>query len=190
MLLTMRTAFHIILSESAFKVNSIREAGSRVMNYLTPDYTPEIIDETERLVIREIGPADIPAYRHVVDMCEAGVDESLKGLPDDEFTARHRAYIEFQYGFYGYGMWGLFLKDTSALIGIAGVINGDASAVGEAGYAILPEYRGRGLCTEALTSILEYAKELGFKRIQARISPSNTVSLTVAKHFGLEIIPI
>lgn len=147
-----------------------------------------VIGETGRLIIRELTVDDVPVYRHLADVCEGGIDPSLKNLSLEEFTERHRAYIKYQYGFYGYGNWGLFLKDGT-FVGIVGVHNSDESEVGEIGYAILPEYRNRGYATEAVGYVLPYSLEdIGFLAIVARIEPDNLASLAIAKHFGIKVI--
>lgn len=152
-------------------------------------YIPEIIDETERLIIRELAPCDIPAYHRLIDLCGSEAVSELAGLSDAEFTERHMAYIRYQYGFYGYGIWGLFLKNGT-LIGIAGVHNSDTSGIGELCYAVLPEYRRQGYAAEALRCIIGYAlsEYIGFDGLIARIAPSNTASLCLAEKLGITVV--
>lgn len=154
----------------------------------TSEDSDGIIAETDRLVIRELTLDDTKDYRNLADICEGGIDPSLKGLSKEEFTSRHKAYIKYQYGFYGYGNWGMFLKDGT-FIGIIGIHNADESEVGEIGYAVLPQYRGLGYASEAVAAILPYAYEdIGFLSIVARIAPDNLPSLAIAGRFGIKVV--
>lgn len=148
----------------------------------------ELIDETERLLLRELDMTEVPAYREVVLRCPEGIEKDLLEASGEEFKARHEAYIKYQYGFFGYGIWGLFLKNEPAtLIGIAGVVNGEESGLGEVSYAILPEYRRQGYAYEAVKAVLEYGREAGFTRFIARIDADNEPSVRLARKVGLTV---
>lgn len=51
-----------------------------------------------------------------------------------------KAYIENMYGFYEYGMWLVFLKETGRLIGRAGLEHD------EMGYMIAQQFQNQWLC--------------------------------------------
>ncbi|HWI42656.1 MAG TPA: GNAT family N-acetyltransferase [Nocardioides sp.] len=53
----------------------------------------------------------------------------------------------------------------------------------EVGYGLVPEGRGRGLVTEALTALLVLTDAAGV-RVRASIQPDNTASLRVAAKVG------
>lgn len=159
----------------------------------------ELIDVTGRLVIRELGMNDINTYQNIIEACALGVLPDLVGLSADEFAERHEAYIKYQYGFYGYGIWGVFLKGSvpsydeylsgheGPMIGIVGLVNGSASGIGELSYAILPKYRRNGYALEAVRAAMEYGTECGFKGFEAVIEPSNTASLALAAKLGVTV---
>lgn len=139
-------------------------------------------EETERLIIRDITQADVPAYMHLVEECPEAFPEDIIGLSQEEFRERHEAYITWQYGFYGFGMWGLFNKKDGTMIGAAGI-----DSDGCLGYAVSAPYRRQGFAFEACSFILKYAaEELGFDRIDVKISASNTASAALARKLGLE----
>lgn len=139
-------------------------------------------EETERLIIRDITMDDVPAYMRLIEECPEAFPNDIKGLPEAEFRERHEAYITWQYGFYGFGMWGLFNKKDGTMIGAAG-IDGE----GCLGYAVSAPFRRQGLALEACSFILKYAyEELGFDRVDVRISASNTASIALARRLGLE----
>lgn len=161
---------------------------------------PTLIDVTARLVIRELDMEDVRDYQQLVNECAEGITPDLVGLTAGEFASRHQAYIKYQYGFYGYGIWGIFLKGTNTdydsysranegrLIGIVGLRNGSDSRIGELSYAIASGYRGRGYASEAVSAALEYGRECGFTSFEAVISPDNTASVNLARKFRVNII--
>lgn len=75
---------------------------------------PWLIDETERLYIREFVKEDAENIPEE----EYGKEEEIFRDPD-----KLEVYIKNQYGFYEYGTWAVLKKSPSLLIGMAGVSN-------------------------------------------------------------------
>jgi RimJ/RimL family protein N-acetyltransferase len=74
------------------------------------------------------------------------------------------------------------LDDDGSFLGLcmAPVIDREAATV-ELGYVVAPRARGRGVATEALRLLTDWAlHEVGAERIELRISTSNTGSQMVA----------
>ena len=147
-----------------------------------------LIDITDRLVIREFSEEESDLCRDIYIKLNCMADKDPLELSPEEFLDYHRAYIRYQYGFYGYGNWGIFLRApgcrsidecvarSATMIGVVGLVNGSASQVGELSYAL-----------EACKAALEYGRECGFERFEARIAPDNLPSLNLAKKLGLHI---
>ena len=58
--------------------------------------------------------------------------------------------------------------------------------VGELGCCLVPAARGRGIATEALAALIDWAlTDLGLGRVQAFIAPENVAALTLAERAGL-----
>ncbi len=159
-----------------------------------------LIDITEHLVIREFTKEEAELCRNIYITLDCMTDKNPSEMTPEEFRDFHLAYIKYQYGFYGYGKFGIVLKApdcgsnedcmrrSGTLIGIVGLVNGSASQVGELSYAILPEYRRKGYAYEACLAALEYGRECGFERFEARIAQDNIASLNLAKRLGISII--
>ena len=159
-----------------------------------------LVDITGRLVIREFTPDEAELCRELYAKCGCMADEAPAELSPEEFLDFHRSYIKYQYGFYGYGNFGVFLKApdcrsieecirrSGTCIGVVGIINGSASQTGELSYAILPEYQRQGYAHEACLAVIEYGRECGFERFEARIAPSNLPSLELSKKLGVTVI--
>ncbi len=78
---------------------------------------PWNIVETEHLLIREIIPEDVPRlYELYSDDSITKYMDNLYSDPEQELSYT-RDYIQNIYGFYGYGMWIITLKDTGVVIG-------------------------------------------------------------------------
>lgn len=147
---------------------------------------PWQIAETKRCLLREFSMKDLDdlfalyAKPHVTDYLEPlFVYEKEKEY--------EKNYIEHIYGYYGYGMWLVFYKETGELIGRAGLESREGCRPGEAelGYLIAPEYQRQGIATEVCKEILCYAKaQLGMEKIFSRVHEDNTASHVLMKALG------
>ncbi|MCR5584059.1 MAG: GNAT family N-acetyltransferase [Lachnospiraceae bacterium] len=109
-----------------------------------------VIDETKRLIIREIEEKEADEAAELLTLFG---ENKGKTFTRDMVTA----YIKVAYGFYGYGYWGLFEKESNELVGLAGFREGSCPL--EVGYCVREDKRGRGYATEALKSLTEFAEE-------------------------------
>ena len=152
---------------------------------------PAVIGTTKRLIIREIGSEDLDDYFRIVKLFpEILTDRTLSELNPDEFKIRHEAYIKYSYHFLGYGIYGIFPRDTALkpvsgcykvpkMIGLAGI---DGVETLQLSYALFPEYQGIGIAFEACDRILEYAEtSLELKNINLFIHEENTSSIRLAE---------
>ncbi len=113
-----------------------------------------IIDETERLIIKEIEPADFSQaafFFHEINT--NNITATKDTVYDREFVEK---YCESAYGFYGYGYYGLYLK-SGEFIGIAGFREGSCPL--DIGFIVDEKYRGQGYAREAVKSLTEWAFE-------------------------------
>ncbi|MBA2474656.1 MAG: GNAT family N-acetyltransferase [Actinobacteria bacterium] len=77
------------------------------------------------------------------------------------------------------------------LIGHAGFhgppgVNGPGAAEAvEVGYTVFPPWRGRGLATEAVVSLLDWVRsERGIRHVVASVAPGNEPSLALVRRLG------
>jgi RimJ/RimL family protein N-acetyltransferase len=54
----------------------------------------------------------------------------------------------------------------------------------EIGYGIVPEYRGQGYATEAVTALLQWARGEGIDHFVASVAPDNEPSLAIIRKLG------
>ena len=97
------------------------------------------------------------------------------------------AYIDRQHQRLADGTgWSFAVVDvaTDQAVGSAGLwLNPDRPAT--AGYAVAPEFRGRGYATAALTALTAFAwTQPGIDRVELYIEPDNAASIAVARRCG------
>ena len=109
-----------------------------------------------------------------------GMTDFVEPLYDYETELEYqKAYIENMYGFYEYGMWLVFSRETGKLIGRAGLEHD------ELGYMIAPELWNQGYATEVCRFIIDYAREnTDFEELYCRIDEKNVASVRLAKRLG------
>lgn len=142
------------------------------------NHIPWDIGETDRCLIRELSLSDLPALYELYD--KPGMTDFVEPLYDYETELEYqKAYIENMYGFYEYGMWLVFSKETGKLIGRAGLEHD------ELGYMIAPKFQNQGYATEVCRFIIDYAREnTDFEELYCRIDERNEASVRLAKKLG------
>ena len=163
-----------------YAVKSLAELDIEYLERVRRRYNriPWDIGETDRCLIRELSLADLPALYELYD--KPGMTDFVEPLYDYETELEYqKAYIENMYGFYEYGMWLVFSKETGKLIGRAGLEHN------EMGYMIAPEFQNLGYATEVCRFIVDYArKNTDFEELYCRIDEKNVASVRLAKRLG------
>lgn len=90
---------------------------------------------------------------------------------------------------FGYGYWAFVDRATGHFVGNGGLAQferGIAELDGfpEAGWAFTPDNWGRGLATEAMAAILQWADAAQLGEIRCIIDPANKASHNVARKLG------
>jgi RimJ/RimL family protein N-acetyltransferase len=163
--------------------------------------------ETERLVLRELTPADVDALATMY------ADPSVRRFfPEGTLTYEETKeelewFIDVHYARYGFGLWATVLKDNGALIGRCGLLpwtivpsasgvvalepsNVDPPPAGnlevEVAYLLAQPYWGKGLATEASRAVVTYAFDrLQLDRLICLFDPENAASANVARKIGM-----
>lgn len=150
---------------------------------------PMTITTTKELIIKELTEVDIPSLYSILDKPETKKYQTYSLQSFDSFFEEQKAYINNVYKFYGYGLWGVFLKETNKLIGRCGIGSQmiDNREEFELGYELDPNYYGFGYGYESCKAIIEYAfSHLYINRIVARIHIDNASSINLAIKLGMK----
>jgi len=144
--------------------------------------------ETERLILRRLSTADAqfilellndPSFLRFIG------DKGVRTLEDA------RSYVlngpVRSYETFGFGMYLATLKDSSAPIGICGLLKRDTLQDVDIGFAFLPGYRGKGYASEAAQATLIHGKKgYGLSRIVAVTNPDNEASIGLLEKLGFK----
>lgn len=148
---------------------------------------PWEILQTDRLLVRESVLEDVDEFYRIYR--EPSITLYMEDLykDRDEELAYMKAYIDRIYGFYGYGLWTVVLKDTGQVIGRAGLSVREGYELPELGFLIEVSYQKQGYGFEVCNGILQYAKEvLEFEKIQALAEEKNIISVHLLEKLGFE----
>lgn len=119
-----------------------------------------------------------PAFvRYVGDRGIRSTDEAAQALADGPLKL---------YEDYGFGPYRLALRDTDTAIGICGLFRREGLDDPDVGFALLPEFCGKGYAKEAAEIVVAHAKnELALPRLTAIVSPENVASIGLIEKLGL-----
>ncbi|MDX1516310.1 MAG: GNAT family N-acetyltransferase [Woeseiaceae bacterium] len=143
--------------------------------------------ETRRLRLQwlDAGDADLllaiwndPAFvRYVGDRGIRTKEQALLAFEEGPATL---------YRDYGFGPFRVSLRDGGDAIGICGLFRRTGLEDVDIGYALLPQFCGRGYAEEAARAVVGHAKDdLGLRRLTAIISPDNKRSIGLVEKLGL-----
>ena len=160
------------------------------MVYSRQKNIPLKILETSRCIVREMSVDDLPLLYKMYDddMVRRYVEPLYEYEKEKEYTEN---YIENMYGFYGFGLWLAFDRETGDLAGRAGISirEIDGKSCHELGYVISSDYRRKGYAYEICKGIIKYAFEkLGIKDIYLVTEKDNIPSEKTAEKLGFHRI--
>ena len=148
---------------------------------------PWKICETDRCLVRETVPEDVDSFYRIYR--DKNITAYMENLFEDREKEREyiREYIEKVYGFYGFGMWTVCLRETGEVIGRAGLSMREGFEEPELGYVIGKKWQRQGIAAEVCGKILDYARDiLGFGRIRALMHPDNAASERLCCRLGFQ----
>ena len=112
-------------------------------------------------------------------------DRNLKTVKDAEEYLKNgaiKSYMEFGFGFYK-----LELKtENNRPIGTCGLVKRETLDDVDIGFAMIPDYEGKGFGYESSVEVLKLAKDqFKLKRVVAITLPTNKSSIYLLKKLGL-----
>lgn len=146
---------------------------------------PEL--ETARLTLRRLSADDAsfliellnqPSFiAHIGDRGVRTVADAHRYLREGPFAMYER---------FGFGLWHLSQKVDGSPVGLCGLLKRDVLADVDVGYALLPEFWGRGYALEAVNATLAHAaSKFGLDRVVAVVSVDNAASIRVLEKAGM-----
>ena len=137
--------------------------------------------ETEHVTLRKLSMDDTDdMYEYA---CRADVTEYLTWSPhtDKAHTFDYLSYLQKRYKTGDFFDWAIVCRDTKKMIGTCGFTRFDfANNSAEIGYVINPEFKGKGIATEACDRVIRFGFEnLALNRIECRFMVENSASRRV-----------
>ncbi|MFJ9696824.1 GNAT family N-acetyltransferase [Kitasatospora sp. NPDC101183] len=135
--------------------------------------------------LRPVESGDVEAYVRM--RCDAGMMAELGGpLPRGQVEARHRKDVEG-----GEGLWArMILTDEGETAGgvMLWSMEEDGVTVSEIGWAVFPEFQGRGLAKAAVRQLLDEAAEDGsWGEVEANPGVTNGPSNGICRAMGFQL---
>lgn len=144
--------------------------------------------ETERLRLRWLAPADVPALFAIFGDAEVCRYWSSPPLPDTAAAEALLREIEASFTARSLFQWGIAERDSDAVIGTCTLASLSAEhRRAEVGFALARSAWGRGYLAEALPALLAFGFDtLGLHRIEADVDPRNARSIRVLERVGFQ----
>jgi [ribosomal protein S5]-alanine N-acetyltransferase len=143
--------------------------------------------ETERLLLREVEPADAG---FVLDLLNQPSFKKYIGDRGIRAVEQAREYIATRftksYEENGFGLYLVELRTEATPIGVCGFVKRDELDDPDIGFALLPKFEKRGYAFEAADAVMRYGREtLGLLRVLAITSLDNESSGRLLEKIGL-----
>jgi len=146
-----------------------------------------LICETERLSVSQLTVHDAPFIftllntptwlRFIGDRGIKNIDEARNYLLNGPIASYKRL---------GFGLYLIKLKEGNIPVGISGLIKRDGLEHVDIGFALHPDYTGKGYAFEATAAVMTYAHEvLRLATVVAITTEDNTHSIALLLKIGL-----
>jgi RimJ/RimL family protein N-acetyltransferase len=145
-----------------------------------------MIFETQRLILREMTPAD---DRHLYALNYDPEVIKYTGDPAFQNVAEARSFLENydQYRKYGFGRWAVIDKKEGVFLGWCGLKYDAAIDETDIGFRFCKKYWNRGFATESAKACLAYGfDQLTMETIVGRAMKENTASIKVLEKLGMQ----
>jgi ribosomal-protein-alanine N-acetyltransferase len=141
---------------------------------------------TPRLELRAVTLEDAAFFLRLLNepsWLENIGDRGVRSQTDAERYIRDKIQAPFQA--LGFGLYAVQLRSAPQPIGLCGLVQRDFLAAPDLGFALLPEYVGRGYATEAARAVMVHARgKLGIERLYAIVRRGNERSVRLLGQLG------
>ncbi|MGB5819450.1 MAG: GNAT family N-acetyltransferase [Saonia sp.] len=149
-----------------------------------------MITETKRLLIEQANLADSLFFLKLMNSTNWIEFIGDRGITSEEKASEYiRKSLLDSYTRHGYGLFKISFKETALPIGICGFIKRDYLNHADIGFAILPEYEGKGYAYEAMQATMTYGRNiLKLHPILGITTHKNSKSQHLLSKIGLRLI--
>ncbi len=140
---------------------------------------------TERLNLRKVVPSDVDRVYYL--RSDKEINKYIKRAPQTrEMAIAHIQLLDDNLKTDKAIAWGITTKESDVLIGSICLWNfSEDKKTAEVGYDLDPEFQGKGIMSEALKAVLDFAfNQRGFKTVEAYTDYRNIPSKKLLKLHG------
>lgn len=145
---------------------------------------------SDRLILKPVALQDAPFILELQNMpkwLKYIGDRNLKTVADTELYIKAKM-IE-HYKEHGYGNYVICHKEEGHKMGTCGLFNRPGLEGVDIGFALLPQFEGKGYGYESSVAIMEFARNsLKLKKLSAIVLPENQASVRLIEKLGLKFI--
>jgi len=135
--------------------------------------------ESERLFYNKFNDSHFPDYTRLVSQEEVMKHITGNGLNIDEAKIRFQVALDADQNQDDMGFLAVTEKATGAFVGLSKIVPFE-NGMTEIGYALLPEFWGKGYASEITKRLIDYALELGnISELIGVVDPENQPSIRV-----------
>jgi len=135
--------------------------------------------ESDRLVYNKFTNSHFPDYTRLVTQEEVMRHITGNALNMDEAKIRFQVALDADQNLDDMGFLAVTEKKSGAFIGLGKIVPFENNMT-EIGYALLPEFWGKGYASEITKRLIDYAKKLGnIKELIGVVDPENQPSIHV-----------
>lgn len=146
--------------------------------------------EAERIYLRPVALADaafILELQNTPKWLKYIGDRNIRSIEDAQKTIQEKMIDH--YDKHGYGNFVIVNKEGQQSLGTCGLFNRPGLEGVDIGFALLPNFEGKGFGAEAAFALLAHAKDqLKLKKVGAIALPENAASVHLIKKLGLEFV--
>lgn len=151
------------------------------------------IAATSRFILRQLEPSDAAFVLEIVNSPGWLKFIGDRGVRDLEGAEKYIQRNINNYQALGFGLYAIEMNDTREVAGMCGLLKRDYLPAADIGYALLPQFEGKGLAVEAGSAMLQFAQEsLQMETLFAIVTPNNNRSISLLEKldfkFNREII--
>ena len=151
---------------------------------------------TLRLELRHVALSDAAFFLKLLNdpsWLENIGDRGVRSHADAEGYIRNTIWS--QYETYGYGMYAVEAPSAPVPMGLCGLVKRDFLDSPDLGFALLPDWVGKGYAVEAARAVISHAdSQLGIEQLYAIVNRNNHRSIRLLgrlgfRHEGPHLIP-
>jgi RimJ/RimL family protein N-acetyltransferase len=144
--------------------------------------------ETERLRIRALTIIDAGFMMQLMNTPTWIKNIGNRNVNDKTSASNYIANnIINSYNINGFGLFLVTQKKDNQSAGICGIVKREGLTIPDLGFALMPNFEGKGIATEASKAVIKYAQEsLRIVQLAGITKPENTASIRVLEKVGME----